>query len=607
MYNPKVSIIIPVYNGSNFIKEAIDSALVQTYRNIEIIVVNDGSNDDGATEEIVKSYGSKVRYYKKKNGGVATALNLGIKKMTGEYFSWLSHDDMYYPKKVEKQINKLGELDNKKVVLYSNYSLLKCGLITPVYHNHEMLIRKKKYSLLRGCVNGITTLVPKSIIEEVGLFDEGLRCTQDYDFWQRIQKKYDFIHMEDVLSITRLHGDQDSVVSPNAQIEGDALWISMVKNLTNKEKKQYESTLYNFYFEMIKFLKETPYIGALNYCRERLERLEKKYSQIDLGIKVSVVIPFFNRPKDTITSIKSVLDQTYENIEIILVNDASTEDVSEVNHFVYNNKSIKLINADKNAGPATARNIGIKAATGDYVAFLDSDDEFLEDKIQHQLLAMSKHNLDISYTPYIRRYDRDEKSDVIKGGFGMTGIVVPKIISSCPIATPTIMVRRSILIEGNIFFDETIRIGEDTCYWLELAKSHEILLVDEPMTIVNVNSGSHAYDNEKFVVGLRNILAYLFNDKYYSSYYYDISLLCNDYHTVNKSVMLNRENDLYINNNAIVKVSISLRQRLSGTIAYRVARKIYREGLMATWKASISKVKQGIDNVAKSFNHHSSI
>ena len=84
-FNPKVSIIIPVYNGSNYLKEAIDSALEQTYKNIEIIVVNDGSRDNGATEKIVKSYGDRIRYYKKDNGGVSTALNLGIEKMTGEY------------------------------------------------------------------------------------------------------------------------------------------------------------------------------------------------------------------------------------------------------------------------------------------------------------------------------------------------------------------------------------------------------------------------------------------------------------------------------------------------------------------------------------------
>ena len=78
MLKPLISIVIPVYNGSNFLREAIDSALAQTYKNIEIIVVNDGSADDGETERIALSYGDKIRYFKKENGGVSSALNYGI-------------------------------------------------------------------------------------------------------------------------------------------------------------------------------------------------------------------------------------------------------------------------------------------------------------------------------------------------------------------------------------------------------------------------------------------------------------------------------------------------------------------------------------------------
>lgn len=80
---PLVSIVMPVYNGGDYLKEAIDSALAQTYNNIEIIIVNDGSDDGGITEKIALSYGERVRYFRKKNGGVATALNLGIRNMRG--------------------------------------------------------------------------------------------------------------------------------------------------------------------------------------------------------------------------------------------------------------------------------------------------------------------------------------------------------------------------------------------------------------------------------------------------------------------------------------------------------------------------------------------
>ncbi len=79
---PRVSIIIPVYNGEDYVSLAIECALNQTYSNLEIIVVNDGSTD--STDEICKKYGDKIKYICKKNGGVSTALNLGIENMTGD-------------------------------------------------------------------------------------------------------------------------------------------------------------------------------------------------------------------------------------------------------------------------------------------------------------------------------------------------------------------------------------------------------------------------------------------------------------------------------------------------------------------------------------------
>ena len=112
-----VSIIIPVYNGANYMREAIDSALKQTYDNIEVIVINDGSEDEGETEKIAFSYGDKIRYYSKSNGGVATALNLGIEKMKGDYFSWLSHDDMYMPEKISNEIEQLQTLPDRTIIV----------------------------------------------------------------------------------------------------------------------------------------------------------------------------------------------------------------------------------------------------------------------------------------------------------------------------------------------------------------------------------------------------------------------------------------------------------------------------------------------------------
>jgi glycosyltransferase involved in cell wall biosynthesis len=196
-YSPKVSIVIPVYNGSNYLHQAIDSALAQTYANVEVIVVNDGSNDNGKTEAIAKSYRDKIRYFSKANGGVASALNFGIKEMKGDYFSWLSHDDLYYLEKIEEQIDFLRSFEGNDVIVYSDYDLIDeySELIhevsIPHYEPNQFVYELLKCSFLHGC----TLLVPRICFDTIGVFDEILATTQDYQLWVRMSKIYDFVHL----------------------------------------------------------------------------------------------------------------------------------------------------------------------------------------------------------------------------------------------------------------------------------------------------------------------------------------------------------------------------------------------------------------------------
>ncbi len=530
--NPKVSIVIPVYNGAIYMKEAIDSALAQTYDNIEIIVVNDGSTDE--TDKIALSYGNKIRYFKKENGGVSTALNLGIKEMTGEYFSWLSHDDIYMPEKIEKQIELLSSLDDKNTILYSNYKFIDENsepIYQPVIHNHEMLTKKQEYALYRGCINGLTLLVNKKIFDDVGLFNEELRCTQDYEMWLRmIKKRYRFVHMPDVLVITRLHSKQATNCNPKVLTEGNKIWIEMIDALSTNDKIRLEGSEYNFYDEMISFLETTPYEQTKNYCFEQKQKilLNEKYIIIEKmkETKVSVIIPFYNRIDKLKNAIESVLTQTHKYLEIILVNDCSTENIEIIKEYINNDERIKLINLEKNLGPASARNIGIGNSSGEYIVFLDSDDSFVNDKIKKQLFEMIIRGSNISHTSYLRKSSKRE--DIIHSGI-KKGIVIPEFIYNCPIATPTVMIKKEFLINSGVKFNENLKIGEDTCYWLELLKNEQLFGIDEALTIVNTDENSAAYNTEKSIKGIKNILTYLLNDEKYKHFDIEISLLCEIY------------------------------------------------------------------------------
>lgn len=214
-FNPKVSIIVPVYNGSNYLREAIDSALAQTYKNIEVIVVNDGSNDGGKTEAIALSYGDMIRYFYKKNGGVASALNTGIQKAEGEYISWLSHDDLYYPNKIDTQVNYLNTQENKEVILFSNFDVKNyfnntaytSNLIRDFDFNRFNMLHLLFSSQLHGC----SMLIPIKCFNLVGYFSESLRTTQDYEyFFKLVNENYIFHYLSDSLIITRHHKEQDT-------------------------------------------------------------------------------------------------------------------------------------------------------------------------------------------------------------------------------------------------------------------------------------------------------------------------------------------------------------------------------------------------------------
>lgn len=213
-FTPKVSIVIPVYNGSDYLRDAIDSALAQTYPNIEIVVVNDGSQDEGATESIALSYGDKLRYFFKENGGVASALNHAIAEMTGDYFSWLSHDDLYYPNKIEAQFRALAGMDSDNTVIYSDFAIFSDNPdnVTEVRLTH-VPPEQFRYSLAVGiALHGCTLLVPKEAFSVCGSFNEKLRTTQDYDLWFRLAEKYRFVHIPEVLVRARQHEAQGTRV-----------------------------------------------------------------------------------------------------------------------------------------------------------------------------------------------------------------------------------------------------------------------------------------------------------------------------------------------------------------------------------------------------------
>ena len=245
--NPLVSIIIPVYNGETYLGEAIDSALAQTYKNCEIIVINDGSTDN--TEKIALSY--DINYFAKQNGGVSTALNMGIKNMKGEYFSWLSHDDIYYPHKIECQINSLKNSGDMSRISWGDYDTLIEETIYSTNFSqadHLDLLCHSIFPVIKSYIAGCALLIHKSHFERVGVFREDLRYTQDYELWFRMMRDQKVVYVNRPLYVLRSHALQDSKMNiSKVRPQEAALWLNIARSVNQEEADYLFGSLDNFY------------------------------------------------------------------------------------------------------------------------------------------------------------------------------------------------------------------------------------------------------------------------------------------------------------------------------------------------------------------------
>ena len=212
-------------------------------------------------------------------------------------------------------------------------------------------------------------------------------------------------------------------------------------------------------------------------------------------MKVSVIIPTFNRLSLISRAIDSVLKQTLKPFEIIVVDDGSSDNTST---FIKNNyKSVKLIK-QKNLGVSKARNVGIKNSSGDWIALLDSDDEWKKNKLEVQIKSLSEHDYySVCHTNeiWIRNGTRvNQKKRHQKYG----GYIFDKCLDICRISPSSIIFQKNIINEVG-WFDENLSICEDYDLWLRITANFKILFIDKPLVI---KYGGHSDQLSKSVNGI---------------------------------------------------------------------------------------------------------
>lgn len=461
---PFISVIIPIFNAEKYLSKCLNSIIHQTFENIEIICVNDGSTDNSLN--ILNKYSKKddrIKVLSIENHGQGFARNLGLSKANGEYISFIDADDwiekdsfmMLYEKlklfdldilffQMVNYINSTGELVESD--LY-NYKSLSDNFNINIPFSHKDV----DDFLFSIAVCPVSKLYKKSFLEKHDIkFPEGIIFEDNIFFYNAFLNANNMSFIDKKMYYRRRHADS---VTQNISeksfdiVSATNLMLNLFKE--NNWYDKYKSYLINHSFSMILewffksklmlreeffiHIKEN-FVGFKDFKQDFLMNLNEEYSIVfNLFIEnnhyldfisgyffklanyeiigeccgnyeISVIIPIYNNETYIHRTLMSIMNQTigFENIEIILIDDNSTDNtLNVIKEYAYKYDNIKVIHLQENTGSAgTPRNIGIKEASADYVMFLDHDDFFEIGALERLYDKILDKNCDVVFGTY---------------------------------------------------------------------------------------------------------------------------------------------------------------------------------------------------------------
>ena len=345
---PKVSVLMPIYNAQEFLKEAIDSILNQTFRDFELLLINDGSTDK--SKDIIENYrdDKRVRIFHKKNEGITKTLNFGLAQSFGRYIARMDADDISMPERLQLQVDYL---DNHRNVGLLGTRFKAFNINGEFIENLDVELTNEELQkkILESCRFGHpTVMMRRSVLEAVGVYDESAWAytVEDYDLWLRIAEKFEIANLPQYLLHYR--------VNPNSITQSK-------KEINQKGTKE-----------------------CIRRAKERRALISNTF--------VSICIPTYKLADHLRKALNSILIQTHKNYEVIITDDTPDSSIEDVYNEFKDQMTIKYYRNDQRKGSPENWNEAMRRAQGEYIKILHHDDWFPEKDSLAKFVSMLDRN-----------------------------------------------------------------------------------------------------------------------------------------------------------------------------------------------------------------------
>ena len=516
MENELISIIVPIYNVENYLRQCLDSIQNQTYKKFECIMVNDGSTDN--SQQIVEEYleDSRFKLINQSHKGLSGARNTGISHIREEstFVAFVDSDDYIYSNFLETLIEHIeDDVDIIEGMIEYFHDEIK---VDNVSHNFEKKILITKDDKLRELalnklrVSVFPKLFRKSLLTEVFFPEEWIfedlavvpELVSNSKKWIKLPKVIYGYRIrpnsittkefsEEKLDVFKIFGKYDLFFKDESDVT--KLLVEKIKYL-------------HLNYHDIEFVPENNQYKQL-YKQEK-QKLLSKIADYESKALISIIVPIYNVENYLRQCLDSIVSQTYQNFECLLINDGSPDNSADIcREYVEKDSRFKYFEKE-NGGVSSARNLGIERSGGAYITFIDSDDWVDSDYLEVLYNALIDENADISVSTYKRFHMADNcwYFHSFQRGYEKRVFTNQELIDEF-IALDNFdfsyryvcgkLVRRYLL--DKIAFNEMTTLGEDMELWLKL------YLISNKIVYVNRDSYIYRVDNDNRHFGLEKI------------------------------------------------------------------------------------------------------